>query len=180
MSAALELNGFDDLQSLIDKLPALALDAAEVAMGQTLLFLHGKIPPYPGPVSFAPGIVAATWTPKQRRFFFAMLAKGRIKLPYRRTGKLGQSFTEKVTRSADDVVGEIGTNDLKAPWVVGPKYPGREIRGQAMYQARIHAGRWWEFEEVMAEAGPEGYGVFEDAFRAEFLRLIDEVPHATS
>jgi len=178
MSDALELNGFEDLEALIARLPALALIAGGIAMKDALLFLHGQIPDYP-PRSKG-GDVVKHMSPKARAWFFANLRSGKLKLPYTRTGTLGRSFTEDVTVTAEDVTGVIGTNVNYAPWVVGPAYPGEEIRGRQMYQARIHAGNWWQFVPTMEDAEPQAYGVFDDSFRENFLRLIDEVPHANS
>jgi hypothetical protein len=113
VSDALELDGFDDLEARVARLPEMALDSAEVAMGPALLFLHGQIPAYPAPAQ--PGQAAKYWTPRQRRWFFANLRQGLLQLPYRRTGTLGRSFTEETRRDGDIVEGEIGTNLNYAP-----------------------------------------------------------------
>jgi hypothetical protein len=176
MSDVLELTGFDDLDALIERLPDLALIAGGIAMEDALLFLHGQIPPYPGPA--LTGQTVKFMTAKARAWFFANLRSGKLKLPYARTGTLGRSFTERTTVGADAVIGEIGTNVNYAPWVVGPSYPGQEINGRTMYQAKIHSGRWWQFEQAMTEAEPAAYGVFDDSFRQAFTRMIEEVPHA--
>lgn len=176
LSDALDLTGFEDLDALIELLPELALHAAVPAMDATMLFLHGQIPPYPP--TPPKGAALRAMTAKQRGWFFWALARGKLKLPYTRTGTLGRLFTEQTTRTPDAVNGEIGTALGIAPWVVGPPFPGETINGRTMYQARVHAGRWWVFEDEMEKAGPEAYGVFDDTWRPGFLRLIDEVPHA--
>lgn len=149
VSEALELTGFDDLEALIEKLPELALAAGEVGMQRALLFLHGQLPPYP------PQRAGAT---------------------YRRTGTLGRGFTTQTTRFPDAVLGEIGTRVAYAPWVVGPRYPGTEIRGRVMYQARGNRRLWWRFDEVMDASKDAAFTVFADEFRQEFGRLVSEVP----
>jgi hypothetical protein len=156
----------DELPAFIARMPSVALDAAEGAMSQTLLFLHGQIPPYPGP---APkGETVKNMTPKARAWFFWVLKTGKLRLPYTRTGLLGQSFTTEVSRGADNVTGEIGTNVAYAPWVVGPKFPGREIHGQQMYQAKIHQGNWWDFEAEMDKARPQAADVFGQEWFSRF------------
>lgn len=58
---------------------------------------------------------------------------------YVRTGKLGQSITTEVTTQGSDVVGVIGSDIPYAPYVVGS---GDE-------QAWMHAGRWWQLDNVV-------------------------------
>ncbi len=165
----------DELEDLIDRMPELALQAGALAMDETLLFLHEQIPPYPaGP---APqGQTVKNMTPRARRWFFANLRKGTPKLPYRRTGTLGRSFTTETRVQGTAVLGEIGTAVTYAPWVVGPAYPGREIRGRMMYQAKLHRGRWYDFEQVMAARGNDAGLVFEQGFRVHLGRLIEQQP----
>jgi hypothetical protein len=172
MSDVLDLSDLDKFRELVNKMPAIALDAAEVAMDKTMVFLMSLIPPYPPPPAGAPGEAAKHWTDKQRRFFFWALKRGQIKVPYVRTGTLGQHFTTTVTRLADSIEGEWGTNDLKAPWVVGPDYPGEEINGQEMYQAHIHEGRWWQFEALFDANRDAAMNFFETEFFAEFQRRL--------
>lgn len=162
-----------ELRDLINAMPDAALKAGEAAMEKTLLYLHGQLPPYPPPP--LPGNAAKFWTDKQRRFFFAAVKKGLIKVPYRRTGTLGRQFTTETRHVDDGIEGEIGTATPYAPWVVGPDYPGEVFagknNGQPMYQARIHENRWWQFDEVIYKALPEAEKQFADEFFAEFNRL---------
>jgi hypothetical protein len=160
------LNSPDDLTALVASMPAVAMDAAEGAMTQTLLFLHGQLPGYPeGPKEK----VSQHWTPKQRAYFFWALRKGLIQVPYQRTGTLGRSFTTQVERGQDAVTGELGTNVAYAPWVVGPAYPGEDINGQTMYQARIHAGLWWSLGNEFDKTTPQAVEIFADEFFNRFM-----------
>ncbi len=168
MPDELTLPSFEAFQQLLARMPAIALEAAGAAMDKTMAFLMSTLPPYPPPPAGAPGEAAKHWTDKQRRFFFAALKSGQIKVPYVRTGLLGQSFTTEVRRGADMVEGEWGTNDLKAPWVVGPDYPGESIHGQTMYQAQIHEGRWWQFEQQFDANREAALDFFDRAFFEEF------------
>jgi len=70
-------------------------------------------------------------TAKQRRYFFWALKQGIIKVPYTRTGKLGQSWTWEITRTGAGLRGVVGTNLSYARWV-------QKEESQAM----IHRGNW--------------------------------------
>ena len=170
----LKIDGLDELNKLIDKFPELALEAAREAMNAALLLLHGRLPEYPPPPG--PGAPSPLHTAKQRRWFFAALREERIQVPYRRTGTLGRRFAEAVSVDEAGVTGQIGTNLPYAPWVVGPDYPGQQILGQTMYQARIHQGRWWQFETVVQENLGDAFEEFEEVFFEEFgTRIAREV-----
>lgn len=166
----LDLTDLIKWEGEIANFPQHATPAAEGAMGATVLFLHGKLPPYPGP---APrGTAAKHWTAKQRRFFFAALRKGQIKVPDARTGTLGRSFTTQVTAADGEVRGELGTNLSYAPWVVGPSHPGETIRGRQMYQARIHENRWWQLGAVFDANKDEAGRIFADEFYNRFIGAV--------
>lgn len=175
MSDVLDLSGFDELRALIEQMPDIALEAAGVAMDRALLFLLSVIPAYPPPPTAPAGSSAKFWTDKQRRFFFWAMRRGKIKVPYVRTGFLGQSFTSETRRLGDSVDGEFGTSAANAPWVVGPDYPGQDFHGHSMYQARIHEGRWFQFEDVFDAHKDEAMDLFEAEFRAEFIRRLEQV-----
>jgi len=141
----IELTGFSELEAVLNAMPDLALDAAEAAMSKALMTLHGRLPDYPPPP---------------------------MNSTYRRTGTLGRQFTERVTRDEKSVTGELGTATPYAPWVVGPDHPGEDIRGKTMYQAKVHRGRWWQFEKVVASAMPEAQEAFNESFFAEFEKRV--------
>lgn len=187
-----EFSGFDELENAIEQLPEWALDSAVPAMTDATLYIHENIPEYPGisADSFAPD----GWSfvsEKQRRFFFAAVREGKIrgwawqvdqvmgqhgkmidyghpqKVGSARTGTLGRQFTEETRRDESSVTGLVGTNTPYAPWVVGPDYPGETIGSQTMYQARIHARRWWQFYDVFEEHADGAWDEFEKRFFAE-------------
>jgi len=163
----LDVEGLDELQELIARFPELALDAAEPAMDQALVYLHGRVPEYPPKPQ--PGQASKWWTPKQRRYFWWALKQGLIQVPYKRTGLLGRRITEQVTRQAGQVLGEIGMNTPYGPEVVGPPQDDPvTINGEPRYQARIHEGRWWRFHDVMDENLDEAYREFREEFFRQF------------
>lgn len=96
-------------------------------MEASLLSLQDALTDYPPPST---GKVTFK-TERQRRYFFWALSKGLIKVPYVRTGKLGQSWTWHVTPTGSGLRGEIGTKLGYAHWV--------QRQGS---QARIHRGNW--------------------------------------
>ena len=96
-------------------------------MEASLLSLQDALTDYPPPST---GKVRFK-TAKQRRYFFWAVSNGVIQVPYVRTGKLGQSWTWKITTTGSGLRGEVGTNLPSARWV-------QNVHSQA----RIHRGNW--------------------------------------
>lgn len=96
-------------------------------MEASLLDLHNDLTDYPPPSTGKMRFKTA----KQRRYFFWAVRQGLITVPYVRTGKLGQSWTWKITTTSSGLRGEDGTNLKYAKWVQ-----------RAESQARIHRGNW--------------------------------------
>lgn len=174
----------EELFTAVEAWPALSLRSAETAMHVAVDTLHEGIPQYPsmdGPVQRPDG--ASFLTDKQRAWFFWAVGNNKVpgwgtrdgKIEYlgsARNGDLGRSFTEEVTRIDNGVLGVVGTAMSFAPWVVGPSYPGEEILGETMYQARIHEERWWIFEDEMANHLSEAWARFDETFWVEFGNAI--------
>lgn len=183
-----EVNTSEELQAELEKMLAdlgpLAIQAAEQAMQRALMYLYERIPEYPEKPT--QGGWLAQMTPKARRWFFWAVKNGKVdgwqwkdghpEGSYRRrqSGGVGGHFTydTKINSQEGTLTGEIGTNLEYAPWVIGPQFPGYEINGQVMFQAKIHEGRWWRFPDVMEqnmdmawqEFDREFYAQLEDAF----------------
>lgn len=194
MNDTLDLSEYEQFASALAGWPDLALEAAEPALEQALLYLHGQLPEYPEPPLPSPDGVSFL-NEKQRAWFFAAVQEGRVpgwqwvpaqkataSTPYlpghpekvgsARTGNLGRKFTESVSRADDAVLGQLGTNVPYAPWVVGPDYPGENFNGQTKYQARIHVGRWWQFEKIVHENLEGAWERFDRTFWPEFQQKI--------
>lgn len=78
---------------------------------------------------------------KQQGYVFGVLIRER-RIPYKRTGKLGQSITSAVQSVArDGVTVAIGTNLNYAPYVIG--IPPT--------QSHYHQGNWTPLQEDIAE-----------------------------
>jgi hypothetical protein len=183
MSDAFELQGFDEFYRLLDAAPGYALLAGKAGMEAALLTLHDAIPEYPDP----PGADTPSplITPLQRRRFFWAVRAGKVpgwqwvkdehgghpEGNYQRTGTLGRQITEEVRMTKDGIEGEIGTATPYAPWVIGPDYPGEDINGATMYQARVHENRWWQFDEIINQNIQSAW----DEFMREFFRKFDQL-----
>ena len=96
-------------------------------MEASLLSLQDALTDYPPPSTGK----ARFKTARQRRYFFWALRQGFIQLPYHRTGKLGQSWTWRITVTGSGLRGQVGTNLRYAKWVQNEES-----------QARIHRGNW--------------------------------------
>ena len=86
-----------------------------------------------------------------------------------RTGLLGQSFSTDVEADDESVQGFVGTSDQKAPWVVGPDFPGEDNK----YQAKIHADRWWQFVPEMESNIESAWAKFRETFEEKFQAAIE-------
>lgn len=95
-----------------------------------------------------------------------------------RTGNLGRSQGRDIIREQYGVSAIMGFDSAiapYAPWVVGPDYPGENIAGEMMYQARIHTvDNWWQFGAIMQENINDGWTVFNEVFWEEFSKRIEK------
>ena len=94
---------------------------------------------------------------KQRLFVIIAIKEGRIKVPYRRTNRLGQSITTAVNTVGGRVVGTIGTNVDYAPWVISSEKTPDSGGPQAQY----HKKRWWTLQGVVADAWPHVLDIYQ-------------------
>lgn len=94
-----------------------------------------------------------------------------------RTGNLGRSQGRDITSDSNSVTALLGFDKSiasYAPWVVGNDYPGDEINGEMMYQARVHVDRWWQFQSIIIENLDDGWRIFQNKFWEEFSKKISE------
>lgn len=119
------------VNSLFRKLDHMAaVNVLRPPMEASLLSLHDDLTDYP-PRPQRPYLKPPLRTAKQRRYFFWALKQGIIKVPYTRTGKLGQSWTWEITQTGAGLRGTVGTNMSYAKWVQNEES-----------QAAIHRGNW--------------------------------------
>jgi len=120
-------------------------------MEASLLLLHNDLTDYP---SKSTGTIRFK-TAKQRRYFFWAVKQGIITVPYVRTGKLGQSWTWRITETGNGLSGTVGTNLKYAPWVQNDEL-----------QARIHRGNWMTDERAFGQRRAEIVQRFRRAIQA--------------
>lgn len=139
------------LDATIDKLDG--LDRPEVfrrPMTEGTAHLQRAIAKYPPQVSRPQPFKSD----KQRRYFFAALRRGEIKVPYRRTGTLGRRWTTEV--SPDGRRGVVGNNTPYGPLV----------QGDASQQVRYHAaGGWRRVDHVARIEARRVVAFFEAQYR---------------
>ena len=101
---------------------------------------------------------------RQQRWFFFALEHDIIKLPYRRTGRLGASVTHRVFFEGSNLLVEIGSNLAYAPFVIGDPEAETSQR-QSMY----HSETGWEpLSKVVREHDEFLIGVFIGALTEGF------------
>jgi hypothetical protein len=94
-----------------------------------------------------------------------------------RTGNLGRAQGRDVTQNVDSVIATLGFDSSiapYAPWVVGADYPGEDVDGEIMYQAQIHADRWWQFGSIISGEMENAWKLFDETFWEEFSKRIDK------
>lgn len=94
-------------------------------------------------------------TAKQRRFFFAALADGRIRVPYQRTGNLGRSWRAGVVMTGGGLTITVGNTTAYAPYVQGSQQSG------------YHRGNWQTVSELSATEERTVVSIFD--------RTVDQV-----
>lgn len=123
-----DVQGIDTLFARLDRMAA--IDVLEPPMKAGVLDLVRYMEDYPAQRSRKPN-PGQFVSERQRRFVMASIRDGRITVPYKRTGKLGQSWTWEITRHSNGLTGRVGTNLRYAPLV--------QAHGR---QAQMHAGNW--------------------------------------
>lgn len=189
----IDASQFEDYaEEFVLKYPIKNLEAAGIAMAEMADFHLGLIPEYPEETTerlLPPDGVSFLRTDKQRRWFFAAVRSNEVrgwqwedghpkKVGGGRSGNLGRAQGRNVQTSQSDlsVIGTLGFDPAiapYAPWVVGGEYPGEQISGEAMYQARIHVDRWWQFESIIAMNEEAGWKLFEQVFWEEFSKRVN-------
>ena len=146
--ADLDIDGIDAAARLISQDLTAVLDAAILALS---LEVQGRIAPYPSARRQKQPFTSA----KQRRGFFAKLRKGQIKVPYQRTGQLGQKWV------AERGSGQIRVRNMRR----GAKYVHSESE-----QSKYHAGNWKTDKGVADQVTSDGTAarVVEQALKHTF------------
>lgn len=137
------------LDEVMEKLGRVASPATLTrGMRKAVNLVQAHVATYP-PASRKPMVWASE---RQRRYVMAMIRRGRIQVPYRRTGTLGRRWTTEVVTEGADVVGKVGNNTVYGPYVMGREQ-----------QAAYHSGTWPIAVEVAAVQRPAIVQCFMDA-----------------
>ena len=96
---------------------------------------------------------------RQRRYVMAMIRRGDIRIPYVRTGKLGQEWTHDVETRSNGVVGTVGNKKKYAPYVQN-----------VTLQARMHQGNWRTDAQAIQRFRPSIVARFKAAVESEWNR----------
>lgn len=159
MAEGVTVNGMAQLEARLRKVSDKLGENADKAALAAVLYVHSQIPPYP-PRPFTREGGSIFVSERQRRWFFAALARGEIEVPYRRTGTLGRTVTSMKgaapgalsrveTLASGRTVGIIGGNLKYLRYVVG--------EGEQYW---MHAGRWYTLQEVVRNAVPGVIDIF--------------------
>lgn len=128
------------------------LKALEQAVGETALYLRGKVSEYPRTRRRKMVFRSA----RQRRAFFAMLRSGDIEVPYRRGMSPGSETLGRrwaVERSNSGLTATVGNNVKYAQYVVGER------------QASYHKGNWVKTGDVVKRETPAVQRIFDKHIR---------------
>lgn len=93
----LEIRGLERLNRRLDRMAGDVMPDLKKATDRAVKFVHSRVPKYP------PAPVGST---------------------YRRTGTLGREIGTEVRALSSEIVGVIGTADVKAPWVISDRRVG--------------------------------------------------------
>lgn len=112
---AIDVNGLENLQALLHKLPAAIRGEVIDAVSEYLLNVYRAYPPY-NYVSRKAAYGVTFFTDKQRRWFFAALKSGELSIPYRRTQTLRRGWHQIGQGENSLLVNETPY----AAWMMGP------------------------------------------------------------
>lgn len=154
------------IQQIVEKLPRLTMETAEASMEWVLDELVSEMPDRP-PKSTAKAQWPGFATDRQRRWFFWALKSGELAKQAASTKSIATGWETEAKATSEGVIGILANTRPYAPWVIGPSYPGVVYPGlsggRAMYQAKIHAGRWFQLGKYMQDKSDEVWDrVFED------------------
>jgi hypothetical protein len=148
------IKGIDKLLKKLDKVSA--IKTLEPPMNRAVIRLEGYMKEYPtnkpAPIQ-GPQYLPVRFTTGAGRAV-SFVAKARE--PYVRTGSLGRSWTHRVTKSANGLVGTVGNRRNYAPYVQSERF-----------QAKLHRATGWRTDQQAIERNRA-------AIVVDFKRAIDQ------
>lgn len=118
MRITVEIHGLRELERKLAAFPQEYRRGVHQAMEASVLHLQDRMAEYPPRQHGRKHIFR---TAKERRWFFWALKRGLIRVPYRRTGNLGRTWTTLVQDMGGAVTGRVGNRTRYAKWVQGAK-----------------------------------------------------------
>jgi len=160
-SLEIDVTGIDKTIKTLNRIAA--QDAMRSAMQASVIEIETymkKYPPKPAAIQ-GPAMSPVRFTTKAGKSADFMArsrgwTKGRRSYyeGYRRTGKLGQAWTTKVTQTATETIGKVGNAIHYAKWVQADAT-----------QAWMHKGRWRTDAQALAQFRDKIVRRFEDAIK---------------
>lgn len=156
------ITGLESLEKTLEKSAREVDNALRIATDKAVKFAHEQIPPYPE----ATGEPYPFKSHKQYMFVLLSILEGSMRVPYRRSGTLGRTITDKVQKIGNEWVGSIGTDTVYAPWVISTEEVGS--RGP---QSQYHKGTWWTLQETIKKARDGILKIYKSELRDRLFRL---------
>lgn len=155
-AVTIQIQGVDKLTAKLGRLQANSL--LRRPMEASLIEIETWIKAYPSQQSTKPN-PGQFVSERQRRYVMAAIRRGTIKIPYVRTGKLGQRWTRRIAERSNALVGTVGNNIRYAPFVQS-----------AERQARMHQGNWRTDAQAITRFRPSIEARFKAAIDAEIRK----------
>jgi len=161
MPISYKVVGLNELNKALERSAKQVDDILRIATDKAVKYAHEQIPPYPG----ASGEPYPFKSRRQYLFVLLSILEGSMRVPYRRSGTLGRTITDKVQKVGRDWVGTVGTDTVYAPWVISVEEVGS--RGP---QSQYHKGTWWTLQEVIKKAKDGILKIYKSELRARLFR----------
>lgn len=148
--SCIEIEGLEELERKLGRLAS--IDLLKPPMHKAVKVIYAETQVYPPPRR-----KPMRWkSAKQRRWFFANLRKGNIRVPYvrRHSGGLAGAWTEKVQVRGMTLVGIVGNRISYGPYVMHPQK-----------QAEYHRGNWPTTDDITKKVAPTISKIFQDTIR---------------
>ena len=131
-----------EVVELLTRAPQRIDRALRAGMDDSLSLLHRDMATYPARQSRKPN-PGQFVSERQRRFVMASIRDGRIKLPYKRTNTLKNSWQKRITGYGTSIVGEVVSSGATAPY--------NRLLQDRDRQARMHQPNWTNTVQTVVE-----------------------------
>ena len=104
-TVTMKIEGIEKLLDVLE--PKRYQTVVKATLRDATQIMRRDLQEYPKKANWLPGYGSRNWTDKQRRWFFANLREGNIKVPYVRTGTLSKGWASRVQQRAGWIVGVV-------------------------------------------------------------------------